>query len=165
MGVTEMQRAPQWDDAVLAQLRDLYAPLRRFAAVVGRIDVEPDDLVQEAFTRFLSGDRSGVIDIGAYLRRSIVNIATNERRRHRRADAAHVRLGVEGSVDDQYPSALADLLSIDARDRALLYMVHVEGSPTADAADACGMSGPAARMALSRARKALRGTIEMEQGR
>ncbi len=160
-----MQRAPQWDEPLLSQLRNLYEPLRRFAAIVGRVDVEPDDLVQEAFTRFLSGDRSAVIDIGAYLRRSIVNLATNERRRNRRAEAAHIRLGAVDGVDDNYPSALSDLLAIDARDRGLLYMVDVEGFPTQDAAQACGMSGPAARMALSRARKALRGSIEMEQGR
>jgi DNA-directed RNA polymerase specialized sigma24 family protein len=38
----------------LDELRALYPPLRRYAAVVGSCDVEPDDLVQEAFTRFLS---------------------------------------------------------------------------------------------------------------
>ena len=160
-----MHLAPAWDDTLLQQLRDLYEPLRRFAAVVGRVDVDPDDLVQEAFTRFLSGDRSAVIDMGAYLRRSIVNLATNERRRMRRAAAAHIRVGAHDGVDDHYPSALTNLLSIDARDRALVYMVDVEGFPTAVAARACAMSGPAARMALSRARKTLRGLVEMEQGR
>ena len=68
-----------WDERMLDELRQLYEPLRRFAAIVGRLDVEPDDLVQEAYTRFLAGDRGDVEDVGAYLRRTIVNLASNER--------------------------------------------------------------------------------------
>ncbi len=160
-----MREVPQWDDELLQQLHDLYQPLRRFAAVVGRRTVEPDDLVQEVFTRFLSNDRREVSDVGAYLRRSIVNLASNERRRSRRADRAQHRLDHELSATDAYPSALADLMRLDARDRALLYLVDVEGFPTADAASIAGMAAPAARMALSRARKVLRSSIEMESGR
>jgi hypothetical protein len=61
----------------LPALRELYPSLRRFAAVVGRADVDPDDLVQEAFTRLLvSRRREDVRDLGAYLRRTIVNLAS-----------------------------------------------------------------------------------------
>ncbi len=169
MGASTMQSAPNsqphWDDAVLAELRDLYEPLRRFAAVATRYDIDPDDVVQEAYTRFLSGDRSEIRDVGAYLRRSIINLAHNERRRERRATAATQRLGDTEATTDIYPSALVDLMDLDPRDRALLYLVDVEGFPTADAAATVGIAGPAARMALSRARKTLRKSIEMDAGR
>ena len=49
-------------------LRALYAPLRKYAAVVGSYDVEPDDLVQEAFTRFLSQPIGQIEHPQAYLR-------------------------------------------------------------------------------------------------
>ncbi len=153
------------DERVLDELRGLYEPLRRFAAVVGRLDVEPDDLVQEAYARFLAGDRSGVADAGAYLRRTIVNLASNERRRMRRADAAAQRLGAGddgGKRRDSYPSALGDLLALDPRDRALLYLVDVDGYSAKDAAALVGINAAAARMALSRGRRALRIAMETE---
>lgn len=157
-----MRGTSPWDDGLLQQLRDLYEPLRRFAGVVGRFDVEPDDLVQEAYTRFLSTEREAINDLGAYLRRSIVNLASNERRRLRRANAAQHRLDPAESASDTYPSGLADLMQLDARDRALLYLVDVEGHSVSDAADTVNLAAPAARMALSRARKALRTTIASE---
>ena len=157
-----MTTQPAWDDGLLQRLRDLYEPLRRFAGVVGRLDVEPDDLVQEAYTRFLSADRGTIDDLGSYLRRSIVNIATNERRRLRRASAAQHRLDRDKGAFDAYPSGLGDLMRLDARDRALLYLVDIEGHPIANAAITVNLAAPAARMALSRARKALRTTIAME---
>jgi RNA polymerase sigma-70 factor (ECF subfamily) len=154
--------APTWDERALDELRRLYEPLRRFAAIAGRLDVEPDDLVQEAYTRFLAGDRSGVEDVGAYLRRTIVNLASNERRRSRRADAATQRLAPDASRTDSYPSALADLLGLDPRDRALLYLVDVDGYQAKEAAAIVGVNAAAARMALSRGRRALRTALETE---
>ena len=49
----------RWGPNDLDALRAHYEPLRRFAAVIGRWDVEPDDLVQEAFAKVLvRGSRS-----------------------------------------------------------------------------------------------------------
>ncbi len=162
MSASASATEPWWDERLLAELRALYEPLRRFAGVVGRLDVEPDDLVQEAYSRFLSSERDGVRDVGAYLRRTIVNLATNERRRLRRAEAASHRLDRDNGQADAYPSALGDLLQLDPRDRALLYLVDVEGVPTSEAASIVGLAAPAARMALSRARRALRTTLHTE---
>ena len=56
---------------------ELYGPLRRFAAVVGPIEVDPDDLLQEAVARVLRRRRLTDLDQpGAYLRRTIVNLAS-----------------------------------------------------------------------------------------
>ena len=49
----------------------LYPALRRFAAVVGGLEVDPDDLVQEAVARALRRGPLGELDNpGAYLRRA-----------------------------------------------------------------------------------------------
>src|SRR5205823_4802816 len=67
------------DDA--AVFERLYPALRRFAAATGPIETDPDDLVQEAVSRVLR--RHALTDLddpGAYLRRTIANLASNERR-------------------------------------------------------------------------------------
>jgi DNA-directed RNA polymerase specialized sigma24 family protein len=153
----------EWRAGTLDDLRALYEPLRRYAAVVGRFDVDPDDLVQEAFTKVLEVPVGTVRDTRAYLRRTILNLATNERRRLRRATAALQRAsggGAEGA--DDYPSELADLMRLEPRVRGLLYLVEVEGEPIADAAAEVGMDAAAARMALRRARRRLRADIDEE---
>jgi RNA polymerase sigma-70 factor (ECF subfamily) len=151
-----------WTADTLDELRALYEPLRRYAAVVGRYDVEPDDLVQEAFTRILMAREGTVHDTRAYLRRTIVNLAMNERRRARRAVAAFQRAGANGRGPDDYPSELADLMRLEPRVRGLLYLVEIEGEQITDAAEVVGMSAAAARMALSRARRRLREELNEE---
>lgn len=153
-----------WDGDDLRSLRDLYLPLRRFAAVVARPDLDPDDLVQEAFTRALvSRRRQEIRDLGAYLRRTIVNLAKNERRSQARGAAAHARLVANDDAAPATPSDLAELLRLDPASRALLYLVEVEGHSVRDAAAAVGCSEPAARMRLSRARRKLRAELEAER--
>jgi DNA-directed RNA polymerase specialized sigma24 family protein len=73
------------DDALFAAI---YPGLRRWAAVCGPAEVDPDDLVQEAVARTLRTHAlSDLDDAGAYLRRAIVNLAAN----HRRAGGARCR--------------------------------------------------------------------------
>jgi DNA-directed RNA polymerase specialized sigma24 family protein len=151
-----------WTAETLDELRMLYEPLRRYAAVVGRFDVEPDDLVQEAFTRVLATSADEVRDTRAYLRRTIVNLAMNERRKARRATVALYRAGGPGGGSDDYPSELADLMRLEPRVRGLLYLVEIEGEPINEAAHHVGMTAPAARMALSRARRRLRHELNEE---
>ena len=80
MGVDE-----RWSPEGLRELRELYVPLRRFAAVIGRWDVDPDDLVQEAYAKVLRRAEIEIDDLGPYVRRTIVNLATDERRRVQRS--------------------------------------------------------------------------------
>lgn len=153
---------PTWGAAELDALRELYSPLRRFAAVIGRWDVDPDDLVQDAYARVLRADPSRIDDLGRYLRRTIANLATDQRRADARAAAVHRVTVVAETTDDAYPSDLADLMQVEPRVRALLFLVDVEGSPISDAADAVGMSSASARMALMRARRRLRAELNAE---
>jgi RNA polymerase sigma factor (sigma-70 family) len=154
----------RWDPAAILELRALYESLRRFAAVVGRFDVDPDDLVQDAYARVLRRARADIDDLGPYLRKTIVHLASDSRRSARRAESAQQQLAAADSATsiDDYPSDLDDLLRLPPRVRALLYLVEIEGRSTADAAEVVGMSGTNARVALMRARKKLRSELGME---
>ena len=152
----------RWGPDGIRQLRDLYDPLRRFAAVIGRYDVDPDDLVQNAYAKVLVRHPDDIRDLGPYLRRTIVNLATDERRRSTRANGALHRIDAAGTASDTYPSDLEDLMRIQPRVRALLYLVEIEGRPVGDAADVVGMSNSSARVALMRARRRLRAELTLE---
>jgi RNA polymerase sigma factor (sigma-70 family) len=153
----------RWDPGQVEALRAEYEPLRRFAAVIGRWDVEPDDLVQEAFAKVLVKRRSEIRELGPYLRRMVVNLATDERRRVGRAATFASKLATDGAAIDSYPSDLSDLLGLPPRVRALLYLVEVEGQQIAPAAEAVGMSSGNARVALLRARRRLRAELTEER--
>lgn len=142
----------------------LYPRLRRFAAVVGASDVHPDDLVQEALARRLAlGSLGELDDAGAYLRRAIVNLASNRRRSLRRARQATTLLATSAEVEAAaYPSDLADLERLQPRERAALYLHHVDGMPFAEVAAHLGCSEGAARKAASRGRARLARSIREE---
>jgi DNA-directed RNA polymerase specialized sigma24 family protein len=152
----------RWDPAGIQELRALYEPLRRYAAVVGRWDVDPDDLVQDAYTKVLRRSQAEIRDLGPYLRRTIVNLVADSRRSARRAENAQRRMAAEAPSVDDYPSDLEDLLRLPTRVRALLYMVEIEGRPIADAAAIVEMSGANARVVLMRARRRLRSELDLE---
>ena len=152
----------RWSPEGLHRLRELYEPCRRFAGVVGRWDVEPDDLVQEAFAKVMMRSEADIDDLGAYVRRTIANLATDQRRRTLRNSLAVAKLRPEAGSSDSYPSELTDLMRLDGRVRALLYLVEVDGQNIADAAALVDMSPSAARVALMRARRRLRLELTVE---
>lgn len=136
---------------------ELYRPLRRFAAVVGPIEVDPDDLLQEAVARVLRRRRLTELDNpGAYLRRTIVNLASNYRRSlaYRRRALARLEASAAPS-DDVYPSDLNELLRLPPKERAVLYLSEVEGFRYAEVGDLLGCSESAARKRAMRGRRRL----------
>ena len=140
----------------------LYAGLRRFAAVVGAVEMDPDDLVQEAVTRALAGGPLQRLDSpAAYLRRSIMNAASNDRRGAGRGQRAMVRLrgGLVEAEHPRYPSDLVELLGLSPRVRALLYLREVEGLAYREIAAIVGGNAAAARMTVSRALRTLRSSL------
>jgi DNA-directed RNA polymerase specialized sigma24 family protein len=156
-GPTPLGAIGSADRAIVAAL---YTSLRRFAAVVGPLEVEPDDLVQEALYRTLRvGPLSALDDPGAYVRRAIIRLAANERRHLGRRRRAMTRLAARDSGDaagDTYPSDTSELQRLDPEDRAVLWLADVEGVAFADVAAALGCSEQAARTKASRARRRLR---------
>jgi DNA-directed RNA polymerase specialized sigma24 family protein len=142
----------------------LYPALRRFAAAIRPSGIDADDLVQEALTRTLARrSLSSIEEPLAYLRTAIVRIAGNHARGRRRADARVVRVGppdVESA--DAYPSDLADLMRVQPRARAVLFLTVVEERSFADAAAVVGCSEAAARQLSSRALRSLRQELGVE---
>ncbi|MCU1462299.1 MAG: putative polymerase subfamily sigma factor [Acidimicrobiales bacterium] len=141
-----------------ALLLQQYAPLRRYAAVVGPWDVDPDDLVQEAMVRVLGlGQLTIHDDLGAYLRRTVLNIAASHARKAGRGKRAMGRVGPSATTANQsYPSDISELLRLPPRDRAAVFLVDVEGWTFRDLAIELGCSEQAARARVSRARRKLR---------
>ncbi|MGH9893820.1 MAG: RNA polymerase sigma factor [bacterium] len=149
-------------------IADLYRALRRFAGVVGPIEVDPDDLVQEAWVRTLRVTSLSELDNpGAYLRRVIVNLASSHRRRfaRRRTALSRWRATESHSVQPVYPSDIADLLRLRPKERAVLYLHDIEGYPFQEVAAMLGMSDTALRMMASRARRKLHDLLTEEAQR
>src|SRR5688572_13795557 len=64
------------DAADVEVLRAIYPGLRRFAAAWAPLEVDPDDLLQEAIARTLAaGPLARLDNPGAYLRTVIANVA------------------------------------------------------------------------------------------
>lgn len=154
-------------DGGAEQFRALYPQLRRLAAVAAPSDLDPDDLLQEALARVLA--RGGLADLDhplAYLRQTIVHLASNHNRSRGRERRALGRLaGADGDTDGQvqsYPSDLAELDLLEPVDRVAVYLADVERLPVGEVASAIGTSAVATRARLSRARRKVRTAIESE---
>ena len=82
------------DDDEQRLFASLYPCLCCFAAVVGAVDVEPDDLVQEAVARYWLPARRSTPrpNPGGYLRTSIVHLAVESSTSLRRRDGAFARV-------------------------------------------------------------------------
>lgn len=146
-------------------IRQLYPALRRIAAVAGPVDVEPDDLVQEALVRTLGSRGLAELDNPlAYLRRVIVNLASNQRRSAGRRRKALQRLRVDEGHLPRYPADIEAILDLPPKQRAILYLVEVEDVPYAEAAEQLGVSTVMARQLASRARKKARLAWEAANG-
>jgi RNA polymerase sigma factor (sigma-70 family) len=141
----------------------LYPHLHRVACVAAPADVDPDDLVQDALVNYLQLDAPDTVrSPRAFLTTTIVNLASNERRAWSRRRSAVARLGPRNHAIDEFPSDLADLFTLPARERAVLYLHHIDGIPYADVAELLGCTAAAARKAAERARSRLHTTLAEE---
>jgi RNA polymerase sigma factor (sigma-70 family) len=153
------------DEREKALITSLYPTLRKIAAVAGSVDIEPDDLVQEALVRTLRrGPISGLDNPLAYLRKTIVNLASNQRRSLGRKRKALTRMSTEEGWLPSYPADIEAILDLPPRQRAILYLVEVEGVPYAEVGELLGMTTLAARAMANRARKQARLAMEVLSG-
>lgn len=160
-----MPKQSSIDERERELITSLYPSLRKIAAVAGSVDVEPDDLVQEALMRSLrKGPISDLDNPLAFLRRTIVNLASNQRRSLSRKRKAFGRLSIEESWSPSYPADIGAILDLPPRHRAILYLVEVEDVPYAEAAELLGMTTAAARAMANRARKRARAALEVAGG-
>lgn len=143
--------------------RELYPALRRFAAVIAPLSLDPDDLVQSAVARTLTHRPLHEYEHpAAYLRTAMVNLVKNTYRQESRRRKALSDDG--GAVQhDWYPSDLDDLQVLSETDRAALFLVDVERIACGDAAAVLGCTTPALRARVSRARRRLYDARRKEQ--
>jgi len=142
-------------DAETNLFRAIYPQLRRLAAAIGPEEVEPDDLVQEAVERAIRRQPlTDLVNPAAYLSRTIVNLAANQRRSFARARRANAQLH-ESVTQPAYPSDLNDLMRLPAKQRAMLYLRDVEGCSYSEIAERLGMQERAVARATQRARHQL----------
>jgi RNA polymerase sigma factor (sigma-70 family) len=143
---------------------ECYPALRRFAAVVGPAECDPDDLLQEAVARALRHHRLDELDHPlAYLRRTILNIASNERRHFaiNRRGLGRLRPDRRDRTD-AYPSDLGDLEHLAPAERAVLYLSEVEGYRFAEIGRLLGCSEAAARKRAMNGRRHLYAALTEE---
>jgi RNA polymerase sigma-70 factor (ECF subfamily) len=160
-----LQKRSSLEERERELITSLYPSLRRIAAVAGSVDVEPDDLVQEALMRVLrKGPISDLDNPLAFLRKTIVNLASNQRRSLGRKRKALGRLSHEEGWMPTYPADIEAILDLPPRHRVLLYLVEVEDVPYAEAAEQLGMTAAAARTMANRARKRARAALEVAGG-
>jgi RNA polymerase sigma-70 factor (ECF subfamily) len=149
-------------DAASRELTAIYPELRRFAAVVAPRDLDPDDVVQEAFVRALRRGLDAIDDLPKYLRKVIVNLASTSRRSFRRQANAFARHGASDvSVGLESP-LVTDLVRLPAELRAVLWLAEVEGWSYAEIGGLLGCSEDAARTRAARARRRLRVALMQE---
>jgi RNA polymerase sigma-70 factor (ECF subfamily) len=135
----------------------LYPPLQRYAAVVAPVDVDPEDLVQEAFLRAIrKAPLSDLNHPNAYLRKTICNLASNSRRRFSRERRALAKLHNPGGAREGYPSDLDDLMTLRPVARAVLYLREIEGRSHAEIAAVLGRTEVGVRSIASPAKRQLR---------
>ncbi len=156
---SEGSAEPQLSDFEI--FADLYPRLRRFAAVVADLDMEPDDLVQDALAATLRRHDLSELDKPiAYLKRAIVNSVSNQRRRAGTFRRLLPKLASASSSSDHYPSDLAVLDELAPLDRAVIFLADVEGQPHALIAQELGLTPSAVRKRAHRARKQLRRILQ-----
>jgi RNA polymerase sigma factor (sigma-70 family) len=145
-------------DEGAAVFADLYVQLRRFAAVVRAVDMDADDLVQEALVRTLARRQLRELDDpAAYLRTVIVRLASNDRRSAgRRRRAVGRARAEEADVPISYPSDTDELWRLGADERAAVYLAVVEQRSHREIAVILGCTEDASRKRVSRALARLR---------
>lgn len=153
---SRVRSQPSAEQDEIQLFRALYPRLRRFAAVWAGLDLEPDDLIQEALARVLRAHTLMELkNPEAYVQRAISNVAKN----HYRSRRPH---GVfsEREYRDEYPSEFVLLDRMSNEDRAALFLIDVEGVGYLRASQILGSSVLALRARVSRARRSLRATLE-----
>lgn len=144
----------------------LYPHLHRVACVAAPADVDPADLVQDALVNYLALDNPATVhNPYAFLTATVVNLASNHRRSWTRHRSAVARLGRPGDASNEFPSDLADLFTLPPRERAVLYLHHVEGHGYDHVAELVGCTPAAARKAAERGRHRLADTLTEEGNR
>lgn len=141
---------------------DIAKPLWKYVArVSGRNDIA-DDVLQEAFFRFLRSSRTALSNVEArlYLFRIATNLLNDRWRRGEDLDGCESKEAVtEGRFDVALDAAWV-LQQLKPRARELLWLAYVEGMSHSEIAKATGLNRMSVRILLLRARRQARAYLE-----
>jgi len=157
----------EWIDPVdESTFNALYAeiakPLWKYVArVSGRSDVA-DDVLQEAFYRFLRSSPAGLSALETRL--YLFRIATNLLKDRWRRSEETVGLEAEEGIEQNHPEIALDaewvLKQLKPRARELLWLAYVEGMSHSEIARVTGLKALSVRILLLRARREARSYLE-----
>lgn len=158
------------DASAWAAVYELHASrLTRLASVLVGADAAHDLVADAVLRAVLSPGWSSVRDHGAYLSRTLVNLAASRhqaraRREHRErvvvAAPVHRPLDPEASSEFRDVRAALDVLS--PGERAVVFLHYWEDRTLADTARELGISPGSVRKQLHRAKRKLRDALDQE---
>lgn len=148
-------------DAFTAFYAKTARPLWLYLYRVTRNAADADDILQEAFCRSLGAERE--LSTEEEYRRYVYRIASNLlvdrwrlQQREKVSQLDDARLTNTGRPPNEGDDALRMLACLLPRERALLWLAHVEGYSHDEIAQALGLARGSVRVLLFRARKRLR---------
>ena len=124
-----------------------------------------DDLLQRAFLRFLTeaDPRRSEGELAAFLAKIATNLALDElRKARRRPEDAEEEIPVAASTrgSELRQDVGRALDALEPRERAMLWMAHVDGFSHAEIAEVVSVKTPSVKVLLHRARRKLAGVLE-----
>lgn len=176
VSVSEAERPParrsaERSSATFATLGDWFvaehASLYRFALALTGQPAVAQDLVQDTFVRMsLAGARVEHEGVGAYARRTLVNLHRSRLRRWYRERRALERLAArtpafaDPPADPADPQLFAALKTLSPMQRAVIALRYLEDRSEADTAKILGVAPGTIKSHAHRALTALRGRLE-----
>jgi RNA polymerase sigma-70 factor (ECF subfamily) len=139
-------------------------PLWLYLYRVTRNAADTDDIFQEAFCRLLGAERGLATEeqFRKYVFRIASNLLVDRWRLQQREIASELdeaRLPSARQPGNEGDDAMRMLASLPPRERALLWLAHVEGYSHDEIAQALGLARGSVRVLLFRARKRLRDVL------
>ncbi len=165
LGLSQSETGVGMDDEAFAGFYERSArPLWAYLARTSSDPALADDLVQEAYIRFLTADspRSAQIDGEVAARRYLFRIATNLLRDHwRRPRASSLEDVPERHFETHSHAAQSEsrallgpvLVQLRPRERQLLWLAYAEGYSHREIAQITGLASASIRLLLFRARR------------
>jgi RNA polymerase sigma-70 factor (ECF subfamily) len=137
-------------------------------AYVYRLTTDPaaaDDIVQKAFFRFLRANPTFTSDehMRRYIFRAATNLAVDHFREKKREIGRPAKPGETAPHSDLRQDMARVFAELKPRERALLWLAHVEESSHDEIGDALGLRPKSVRVLLFRARKKL-GELLVKRG-
>lgn len=135
-------------------------PLRAYLSRFSGDAVLADDLLQEAYFRFLRAERPEMDDVGRknYLYRIATNLCHDHYRRNKRIEPELPEVPVGEKTGDEIhlrTDISRVFQKVKPRERQLLWLAYVEGFSHNEIADMVGLKAASIRLLLFRARHKL----------